>query len=237
MFLLIHFVFTALLSFPAVAQVLSYPTNPVFTTSGTSRDIPLSIATPSWTLNQSTNDAATMQIHSLIGDNGSGSAAAGWENSLQRLRVGTNFVWHTGSFIWKFQLPTGETTTGGNVTADIRFIGTPSTQKNGLWLGISGTFVPNIGLTNFNNVDFTQVGLADNSNSFGVYGETWSLAVPSGLSTFYVAFAKVSDSGALNELVSMNVNITAIPEPSTLALIGATVVAVLLLRLKRNFVV
>ena len=213
------FAFFALSLSSLCAATLVYPFNATFTTTDNSRDIPLSISAPSWTLNESTADTATMKIHSLVGNsNTTGQAAAGWLDN--ELRVGTDFNWQNGGFAWKFNLLDGQTTTGGTITANIRFVGTPSTQKAGTFLGVGQTFVPTGSLLNFNQADFTQVGMASTSTSYGGYLETWSVNVPTGLSTFFVVFAKMSNQSDRADLLSLQTNITAIPEPSTSAMIG-----------------
>jgi len=206
--------------------------NGTFTTTDNSRDIPLSISAPSWTLNESTADTAAMKIHSLLGNsNTTGQAAAGWISN--ELRVG-DFNWQNGGFAWKFKLLDGQTTTGGTITANIRFVGTPSTQSAGTLLGVGQTFVPTSNLQTFNSADFTKVGLASTSTTYGGYLETWSVNVPTGLSTFFVVFAKTSTQSNRADLLSLQTNITAIPEPSTSAMIGIGFSILALSRYKRR---
>jgi len=226
------FAFFALSLSSLCAATLVYPFNATFTTTDNSRDIPLSISAPSWTLNESTADTATMNIHSLVGNsNTTGQAAAGWISN--ELRVGTDYNWQNGGFAWKFKLLDGQTTTGGTITANIRFVGTPSTQSAGTFLGVGQTFVPTSGLLSFNQADFTKVGSASTA-SYGVYSETWSVNVPTGLSTFFVVFADMSTQSNRADLLSLQTNITAIPEPSTSAMIGIGFSILALSRYKRR---
>jgi len=192
--------------------------NATFTTTDNSMNIPLSISVPSWTLNESTADTANMNIHSIVGYSPTaGQAAVGWVGG--KLRVGSTSDSRDGGFAWKFTLLDGQTTTGGTITANITFYGTPSSQSAGTFLGVGQTFVPTSNLLNFNSAAFTKVGLTSTSTSYSNYTETWSLNVPTGVSTFYVAFAKLGSSGATTALNSLQTNITAIPEPSTSAMI------------------
>ena len=214
------FAFLALSLSSLCASTLVNPLNATFTTTDDSMNIPLSISARSWTLNASTADTANMNIHSLVGyTDTAGQAAVGWWVG-GNLRVGSTSDSRDGAFAWKFQLLDGQTTTGGTISANISFYGTPSSQSAGTFLGVGQTFVPTSGLLNFNQADFTKVGLASTSNTYDGYTETWSVNVPTGISTFYVAFAKMGSSGATTVLNSLQANITAIPEPSTSAMIG-----------------
>jgi len=213
------FAFLALSLSSLCASTLVNPLNATFTTTDDSMNIPLSISARSWTLNASTADTANMNIHSLVGYSPTaGQAAVGWVGG--KLRVGSTSDSRDGAFAWKFTLLDGQTTTGGTITANISFFGTPSSQSAGTFLGVGQTFVPTSGLLNFNQADFTKVGLASNSTTYDGYTETWSVNVPTGISTFYVAFAKMGPASATTVLNSLQTNITAIPEPSTSAMIG-----------------
>jgi hypothetical protein len=208
----------SLSSLCAATLVTAGAQNTTFTTTDNSMNIPLSISAPLWTLNQSTADTAAMNIHSLVGYTATtGKAAAGWQSGKLRVGAGDS---RDGAFAWKFTLLDGQTTTGGTISANISFFGTPSTQKAGAYLGVGQTFVPTGGLLNFNQAAFTQVGLASTSTTYGNYTETWSVNVPTGLSTFFVVFAKMGSSSGIVDLNSLQTNITAIPEPSTSAMIG-----------------
>jgi len=174
-----------------------------------------------------------MNIHSLVGYTPTaGKAGVGWSSG--KLRVGPGDS-RDGAFAWKFTLLDGQTTTGGTISANISFYGTPSTQKVGAFLGVGQTFVPTSGLLNFNQADFTKVGLASTSTSYisGIT-ETWSVNVPTGLSTFFVVFAKMGSSSGIVDLNSLQTNITAIPEPSTSAMIGIGFSILALSRYKRR---
>jgi len=230
----IIFIVTLMFSFGHMdAQVLTTELNAKFNTLDDTRDIPLSIATPNWTMSMSGTTAEAYQVHSILGfTNGPNTDAAAGRRVDASLWVGTQFNLQSGVFAWKFVLSPGQTTTGGSITADIRFAGTPSTQSTGVFLGVGTTLIPTGSLNNYNTADYTTVGLSSGSSSFGVYSETWNLSVPTGVNSFYVTFNKLGDSAAANIVDSLSVSVTAIPEPSTAVLL---IVAFASLSMSRRF--
>lgn len=227
------------------AQTITTTPNSNFVTSGTGRDIALNGTTDSWTLNLATNTGASLDLFSIVGNAAvAGTSDLGYYTDTNgavgltgnQLVVGRNANGHTGTFVWKFVLDSGFTTTGGTISANVGFRGTPSTEKANMFIGVNNIFTPSAGpaFSSYNSGDFSKVNISSNSTVFDVYLENGlSLNVPVGVSEFFVVLSDAGSNGRFG-LESLSVNVTAIPEPSSFALIAAGIVGISLMRRRRR---
>ncbi len=228
----------AVLAFSSLSQA-GQVTGPVddFTTTDSSKDNLLTLASPTFTANLTTYETFTSQVHSILGVttiNGQSDFeyqdASSPDNihgdiPLPYAMVGRMANSANGTVLYKFVTQSGyRTAAGGTISADMYFRHDPdSINGDNAWIGVADFtgVVPSLSQV-ANEARFNRVTMRQLYGGGGFGFETYTgaaafLEIPAGLTEFYVAF---SDLYALND-----------PEPTyssaRLAISSLTVSAVL----------
>jgi hypothetical protein len=226
------FVIAALL---LVAVSVQATVSPIAKSAATGAIITLSTATPSWSANLATYSNFIGDVYAIGGYSG-GSAMGNVEyqdNATEINNYGLSgpFVkvgpGGGGSFkgwvLYKFVLPAGQTTlAGGTITANaLRVNNLPEPVPT--WMGVSSAEITGPSTVDLgggaDEAAFTKTNFPAPGSGWGTYG-TISLAIPTGVSQFYVAFLK--DWGCNEKLCyqDLDVNAVVVPEPATMVLLG-----------------
>lgn len=223
-----------------------------FTTTNDSKDIVLSVGSPTWSADFSSYGAFIGDVHTLAGHRGasgvadvvhlSGGYSSGDSNSgpLGDAEGMTDFIMvsldadgGSGYVAYKFVTGPGQVTgTGGTVSVDLFFRGQPnnSTGDNS-FIGVATTLSPEGNLNSINNIadfkDLTMQTLFLHNSAYDSYFATdVQVGIPEGVSEFYFVVADDWGSGRL-AVDRIEVNANVVPEPAALSLIGGAAMALL----------
>ena len=224
----------------AVAGVVTGTPVAHFTTTDNSRDIVLSVGTPTFTADLTSYATVTSRMHSLLGVSPNYPLGADVEHqdasspdgihgdiALPYIMVGRKANGEYAHLIWKFKLPAGyQTGPGASISAGVYFRQNPNdgTQGSNALLGILDTlsvYSDNSGPSNFPpsvKVTGQDVFGGAGFHGFDTYTGPASLAIPAGKTEFYVDFTDQASS-ARWALTAFSVNgaPVLVPEPTTIA--------------------
>lgn len=228
----------------AHAGVVTGPPVDTFTTADTSRDILLTAGSPTFSANLTTWGTFSGQLHSLLGshsaDGGIGgkadvehqdaSSADGIHGdiALPYAMVGRGANGATGWFLYKFKTPSGYVTgSGGTVDASVYFRHDPNEGVHGsnAYIAISDTVTirnDRYGLDDDPNTfdaKLTMQTLFGPGHGYDTYTGPASLAIPAGLSEFYVVITEAGSSARF-AITDFDVNAVVVPEPVSLSILG-----------------
>jgi hypothetical protein len=208
---------------------------PTFTTANSSRDIPLTTASPTFTANLSTWGTFSNQLHSILGygpnsvstesdveyqDNTSPDQIHG-DIALPYAMVGRHANGEFGYFVWKFKLDSGSVTgPGGTIDTAVYFRHDPvGTHGQKAYIGVNDTISIESNLIGVSNTqDFDKINMETvfgPGHGYDSYTGNTSLAIPSGLSEFYVIFTDEGSSArfALTSF-TVNANVISLGDPT-----------------------
>ena len=203
-----------------------------FTTADSSKDIVLSTASSTYSADFSSYANYSVDLHSVAGyyaaSGGAGWAdiqhedSAGLWSSSAYTMLGRGASGNTAWVAYKFVLDTGYVTaSGGTISAHMDFTGSPGTQGNNMWIGASESLTIGGSLFSFTNPLSDQVTMLNlfGDNGYNYYHGTANVAIPDGVSEFYVLLADAGNTGYM-AYTSLDVNAVLVPEPATLLLLS-----------------
>ena len=225
-------VMVASLAIVSCAQATLYgPPIAGWTTADSSRDISLTNASPAFSADLSSYANWTGDLHTVVGYaanfGGAGQAAIQYEDQAGFISTGPyaslgRGTSGTGLVVYKFVTESGYTTAaGGTISAHVDFYGKPVSQGNKMFLGASTALTIGGALMNLQNSYTDQNTMEEvfGGDVHGIWHGTANVAVPVGVSEFYVVLADNGNTGYMS-YTTLDVAANLVPEPATLLILS-----------------